>query len=132
MPVLETKLIRRFGRIMLKYTLPIRLRSPNLQMHWTKKAKRDKKIALLVRSKCKEIRTMSLPCTITLTRCAPRELDYDNFVYSFKHIRDVVADMIKPGLKPGHADSDKRMTFQYKQKKTKNNLYQVQIKVEKN
>ena len=60
---------------------------------------------------------------ITLIRCSPRQLDYDNLVYAFKHTRDVVADLITPGLKPGHADANKKMNFIYEQKKTKKKLY---------
>lgn len=70
-----------------------------------------------------------LPATITLTRVSPRELDFDNLVTAFKHVRDVIAALLIPGLRPGRADSDDRLTWKYLQKKDKPKEYAVQIEI---
>ena len=62
-----------------------------------------------------EQRSVALPCRICLTRIGLRPLDFDNLVYSFKYIRDEVADLIIPGLARGRADGDKRIEWDYKQ-----------------
>ena len=71
----------------------------------------------------------SLPCTITLTRIAPRELDFDNLGYSLKKSIDTVADWILPGMAPGRADGDDRMEFILKQKKGKLKEYALEIAI---
>lgn len=53
-----------------------------------------------------------LPVVVTLTRVAPRALDDDNLAYSFKAIRDGVAD----GL--GVRDNDPRVSWRYEQRKS--------------
>lgn len=60
-----------------------------------------------------------LPCHIKLTRVAKRYLDCDNLPVSMKYIRDAIADQIFPGLAPGQADNDKRLSWQYDQIKGK-------------
>lgn len=68
------------------------------------------------------------PVRVTLTRLAPRTLDDDNLVTAFKSIRDRVASLIVPGLKPGRADNDPRIEWKYSQEKNKQ--YQVKITLE--
>ncbi len=58
-----------------------------------------------------------LPCKVTLIRISPRECDEDNLAHCFKYIRDFVASCLIPGLPAGHADKDKRIQFEYIQKK---------------
>lgn len=53
----------------------------------------------------------SLPVVVTLIRIAARALDDDNLAYSFKAVRDGVAD----GL--GVRDNDPRVTWRYAQAK---------------
>lgn len=55
---------------------------------------------------------------ITLTRCSRRSLDSDNLPTSLKYIRDAIADKLIPGLAPGRADNDPRLTWVYKQRKS--------------
>jgi hypothetical protein len=72
---------------------------------------------------------ITLPCHITLTRLSHKEdpMDFDNLVYSFKGIRDAVAEKILPGLPPGRADGDKRLEWKYSQEK---GLYGIRIEIE--
>lgn len=68
-------------------------------------------------------------CAITLTRIAPRKLDDDNWITSCKHFRDWIADRLIPGLKPGIADSDPRLSWKYYQASAKSE-YALIIEVE--
>lgn len=97
--------------------------------HWTEKAERHKSQKLQVLAAMNHLRgKIPLPCTIKLTRYAPRFLDWhDNLPISFKWILDQVCDIIRPGLKPGHADDDERITIKYDQVKT--NEYSIMIEV---
>ena len=76
--------------------------------------------------KC-EPRNIQLPCKVTLISISEREKDFDNFVYSMKFFRDAIADLILPGMPPGRADGDKRITWDYKQEK---GSYGVRIEIE--
>lgn len=114
----------------IQVEIPIRTVSEaNSSEHWTKKHRRKQaqRFALefgLAWYK-KEIR---LPCHITLTRIAPRSLDTgDNLPCSFKHIRDVIAELITGDKRPGLADSDERLTWEYKQEKGKPKQYAIRI-----
>ena len=92
----------------------------NCAEHWTKKSKRhrmQKKIIQLIWNTSDD--DIHLPCHITLTRLATRELDYDNLVCSMKWVLDSICDLLVPGLRPGRADGDKRITVDYKQDKAK-------------
>lgn len=81
-----------------------------------------------VRSALKgQVCDIQLPAVITLTRIAPTQLDFDNLVTAFKHIRDVVADLLIPGMQPGRADGDERLSWVYLQKKINPNECAVQI-----
>jgi len=101
----------------------------NLHDHWSKKNNRRLFQQNLVAQKWyTEGVDVKRPVHITLIRMAPRELDYDNLVTAFKAIRDRVAALIIPGLKPGRADNKKGITFEYGQEKNKQ--YLVKIKIE--
>lgn len=60
-----------------------------------------------------------MPCHIQLTRLSPRMLDSDNLQGALKYIRDSVADYLIPGLQPGRADGDTRLSWSYSQEKAK-------------
>lgn len=60
---------------------------------------------------------VSLPCTIRMVRISPRVLDDDNLQTALKHVRDVLADLLIPGLARGRADNDPRIRWEYEQKK---------------
>ncbi len=73
-----------------------------------------------------EIKNIPLPCHILLER-EGRILDDDNFPPSLKYIRDQIADMLIPGLAPGRADNDPRITWHYRQVKAKDKDYGVTV-----
>ncbi len=127
MPKFEGDLTR------IEVEIPIRTVSEaNSSEHWTKKHRRKKSqrfaLEFCLYFYKKEIR---LPCHITLTRIAPRSLDTgDNLPCSFKHIRDVIAELITGDTRPGLADSDDRLTWEYKQEKGKPKEYAIRITFE--
>lgn len=100
----------------------------NLREHWTARRRRHsiQKLALITRIRQKKP-DITFPCTITFTRISPRALDDDNLPTAFKAIRDALADYIFPGLPPGRADGDKRLSWQYKQEKGPHS-YRIEIK----
>lgn len=63
------------------------------------------------------------PCTVRLTRIAPRALDSDNAVGALKHVRDGVADWL------GIDDRDPRVTWLYGQERGKPKTYAVRVEV---
>jgi hypothetical protein len=65
----------------------------------------------------------ALPCTIKITRIAPRALDDDNLAGSQKHVRDGIADWL------GVNDRDPRVKYEYAQRKGKKQEYAVQIEI---
>jgi len=111
--------------------LLLKLSSANVLGHWSKRYALNKKLSAQVRAQCNDIKKIELPCTIILTRESPKLMDYDNYVFACKHLVDVIADMIIPGLAPGRADGDKRLKFQYEQVKRKGKQYFVCIDIKK-
>lgn len=111
--------------------IPIKIESvANKREHWSEKYKREKTQKLAIKLNIKVlISGVVLPVKIKLIRVAPRFLDYDNLVSACKHIVDVLADMLKPGLAPGRADSDKDMTFVYEQRKGIPKEYKLVIEI---
>jgi len=99
--------------------------------HWRARHKRNNQQSNAVVQSIKiHEKALSLPCTVTLTRVGPRALDYDNMVYSLKKTRDTIASILIPGLKPGRADGDKRITWIYKQAKGAPKEYALLIDIE--
>lgn len=79
---------------------------------------------------------------VHLTRIAPRSLDYDNLVSSFKHIRDYLASCVHPEAivvakmkngktytNPGHCDKGNSIKWDYSQEKGKPLEYAVKIEI---
>jgi len=96
----------------------------NVRMHWAVKAKlakdhRRKAYSAL----CAVAAPPVPPCTIVLTRVAPRALDGDNLQSGFKAVRDGVADWL--GLDDGHQLLD----WQYRQRSGEAKQYKVEIEV---
>ena len=114
----------------------------NSSEHWTAKAKRHKSQQHFVRLLYEtHIKDVGLPCTITLTRLSPRQLDDDNLVTSMKYIRDELSECILPELRKtyvtrkghlafikGRADSDPRIRWKYDQKKSP--MLEIKITIE--
>lgn len=119
---------------MISLKIPIKVQSPNTMEHWRQRATRNKKHAALIKlqlSTAQEAKsTIDFPCVVTLTRLAPRLFDEDNLIFSMKSYRDTVADYLIPGLKPGRADGDKRITWIYKQQKGAPKEYALLIDID--
>ncbi len=102
----------------------------NSTEHWSKKNKRHQTQKKWIFA---AFRTYSaiIPkkCHIVLTRIAPRKLDSDNLVSSFKYVRDAIADHINPGYAPGFADSGDNMTWEYKQEKGEPRIHAIRIQI---
>lgn len=116
---------------MIEITIPYRIRSEaNIFEHWTKKHKRKRIAKDFVIYHLNPYEKPTLPCVVTITRIAPRKLDYDNLVYACKYIIDSVCSWILPGLEDGQADSDPRIQIKYKQEKSGIKEYGTKIKIE--
>jgi hypothetical protein len=111
---------------MIWLVLPLHIQSEaNSRQHWRAKACR-------VRTH-RQVTAMSLaamqgrppapPLTITMTRVAPRRLDDDNLASGFKAVRDGIADWLEVD------DGDRRLTWQYAQRKGKPLEYAAEIEV---
>jgi len=97
-----------------KIFIPIKtISEANSSLHWSKKHKLHKMQKYYVKLFLNK--GLSLPCTVVLTRQAPRRLDDDNLVTALKYVRDAVADKLIPGLPPGQADDDNRIKWGYDQ-----------------
>lgn len=128
---------------LVTWILPIKtISEANTSEHWTKKAKRRKQQAFLVRYMFnRETTKIELPCDITLTRLAPRMLDPDNLPCSMKSVQDEIADILVPekggwyrtkkGVVKrirGHADGDPRLTWHYGQEKWKTQAVKLEMR----
>lgn len=91
----------------------------NLREHWAAKAKRTRAqrrlVAMVLRSHLRSHRlTILLPCTVKVTRVAPRPLDsHDNLRASCKAAVDGVSDVL------GVNDNDPAVTWIYDQARGK-------------
>jgi hypothetical protein len=99
--------------------------------HWTKKHKRHKLQKEAIKLACSRLITPDLlPCTIKLTRIAPRKLDqWENLPCSFKFILDSLADLLVPGKAIGQSDSDNRIQVIYDQIKGIPHEYAIEIEI---
>jgi hypothetical protein len=107
----------------------LKLVSPNHAKHWAKQHKQKKKTAMIIRCLLNAHKWPSLPLSITLTRIAPRSLDYDNLVPSWKFLADCIGDCLIPGLAPGRADGTGELRFHYAQVKGKVREYAIEISI---
>lgn len=129
---------------MIRFEVPIKtISEANCSEHWSKKSKRHQMQQFIIGLAWqKHVRSISLPCRITMTRLSPRNLDYEeNLPMAFKWIKDeiggllfpekIVTYMSKSGKvqkNKGHADSDPRVKWEYKQEVSKR--YGVRIEIE--
>lgn len=56
-------------------------------------------------------------------------MDDDNLRMALKHIRDCVAEIIRPGLPPGQADGDNQIKWEYEQIRTEGRKHMVQVEI---
>ena len=112
---------------MISFTIPIRTISEanqSRQEHWGSKARRVKKQREAVAWLWPR-RKIELPVTVTLTRIAPRSLDFDNLVRSQKAVVDEIAKQL------GVDDRDNRIEWRYGQERgTKAKEYGVRVEIE--
>ena len=113
----------------------------NSTEHWTKSRRRHKQQQFFIRQLfARETREIAVPCVITLTRCASRDLDDDNLRSAFKWIRDEISECIFPEKRStyisrkgkvievkGRADSSPLIKWQYAQEKAKIKGIKIQI-----
>jgi hypothetical protein len=116
----------------IEATIPVKIESSlNLREHWRVRANRNTShraaafFALQGLTFAPSERMQLLPCVITMTRIAPRELDDDNLAGGFKSVRDGIADWF------GIDDADKRLRFQCKQEKGAPKFYAARIEIER-
>ena len=117
--------------------IPLKLESEaNSNEHWSKSYKRhrmQKKIirAYLKKEYCSPLLSVmfEIPICVTLTKYAPREFDSDNLQSAFKYIRDAISEYVTGCTIAGRADNDTRISWDYKQEKTKNKEYYITIEI---
>lgn len=113
---------------MITFALPLKLVSEaNAHQHWRvrqKRAKAQRHLAWAhVCSWGDRVRLKLVPCTVTIIRVAPREIDSDNLVGSAKHVRDGIADAL------GINDRDPRVEWIVRQEKGPPKTYAVRIEI---
>ena len=109
----------------MKVEVPIRIESvANLREHWAAKAKRSREHRTAVWYSLKATRAPHVvPCTVTLTRIAPRTLDTDNLASGCKAARDGVADWLMVN------DADPRVTWAYAQQTGAPKQYVLMVEI---
>jgi hypothetical protein len=137
--------------VFLPYT---RLCSPNISRHWAQRHSANKRLAKRIKNhflearkdlqarkilnptqsmdkkeNCATVKEMAL---VTILYIHPRaaQMDDDNRDLCCKHVRDTVAAIMIPGLRPGMADGDKRIQWQIKQEKGAPREYSLKITIE--
>lgn len=106
-------------------TVPVRTQSiTNQRIHHMKLARQKRSERDAVSWSWRQARPqVKLPMVVKLTRVAPRELDDDNLVASCKAVRDQIAAELDVD------DRDKRIKWEYAQRKGKTREYAVEIEV---
>lgn len=109
----------------MKVEVPIRIESvANIHEHWTARAKRAGKHKTDTYYALRAAKAPhSVPCTVTLTRVAPRILDGDNLQAGCKAARDGVALWLTTD------DGDERINWQYAQRKGEPKQYALEVEI---
>lgn len=113
----------------IRVLVPIHLESTlNLREHWAGRAKRNASHRaaawFALKAAMPKFDPAIMPCVVTLTRVAPRELDDDNLAACFKSVRDGVADWLFVD------DRDPRVQWKYAQRKGAVREYAAEIAIE--
>ncbi len=102
----------------------------NTNAHWSLKRKIKVKLNhVFYLPNITVLKRIDLPIVAKIIRISPRTQDFDNFAYNSKCIRDFIADCIIPGLAPGQADSNPKITWQYQQIKGKPKQHALRIEI---
>jgi len=123
--------------ILLKFwTLPIEIvneaAGQHANSHWRIKNARHKKQKGLIHLFLKNELSIyaNKPITVKIVRISPRMMDIeDNLPYACKWVKDSIADILVPGLRPGIADGSKLITWEFGQEKGKPKEKAVRIEV---
>lgn len=107
----------------------------NSNEHYRVKSKRHKIQKHVVWAYMKRLAVPAMPITVTLVRGAPRPYDDDNIRSAFKYVRDAVSEYIlgevdNKKYRPGRADNDPRIKWEYSQEKTIQEEHYIKILVE--
>jgi hypothetical protein len=109
-------------------TIPVKIESSlNLRVHWRVRANTNashRAAAWFGLKGATKWTPEMLPCVVTITRIAPRELDSDNLVGGCKSLRDGIADWL------GIDDRDKRVQWVYEQQKGSPKTYAARIEIQ--
>lgn len=117
------ELERAAGMKSITVTLPIRAVSiTNMREHWARRSRRAKQQRMAALA-IPGLDASWLPCVVTLTRIAPRELDDDNIRSACKSLRDGVADRL------GIDDRDPRVRWEYGQERGGVREYAVRVEI---
>lgn len=109
-------------------SIPIKTVSPNVSEHWRVKHKRNQLHRCLIKLELSKIKKPTLPCIVVMRRIGAKLLDEeDNLRMALKCPKDVISDWLVPGLAPGRADGDKRITWKYEQEVGRPNSLQLEI-----
>lgn len=104
--------------------IPVRLVSEaNMREHWAQRHKRKKLQQSATQWTLKGKKPPKPPMDVFLTRVAPRFMDTDNLVGSFKHCQDAIAAWL------GLDDGDKRIVWHYGQKKGGVREYALEVEI---
>ncbi len=112
--------------------IPIKtLSEANAHEHWTKSSKRHKAQKKAIKAVLSsQVNPSQLPCTIRLTRIAPRMIDADdNLPMAFKWVKDAICELLVPNKAIGQADNDKRIQVKYEQMKGLPKEYAIQVEI---
>jgi hypothetical protein len=114
----------------IEIILPLRTVSEaNCFEPWQKKHKRHKAQKRAVIFSIMTVKSLiKTPCTIRITRFAPKMLDaHDNLRISVKYILDQVCAEILNDFRPGRADGYEGFKFEYDQVKSKEYAVKIEI-----
>lgn len=99
--------------------------------HWSDKDRRHKLQKGTVHMLLRPHRDLlSIPCTIVLTRYAPKKLDkFENLPMSLKWVLDAVCEVITNDYVPGHADGNEGI--QARAEQIKSDCYGVLVRIDR-
>lgn len=114
------------GALSAVVLVPIRIESvANLREHYHARARRAREHLSATWYALRAAKAPhSVPCTVTITRVAPRKLDDDNAISGMKACRDGVA------LWLGVDDGDERITWRYAQRQGGVREYAAEVRID--
>ena len=111
---------------MIEVEIPVHIASSlNLREQWRIRPNRNSshRAAAWFALKGAKVKPV-VPCVVTLTRIAPRQLDDANLQGGFESVRTGIADWF------GLDDADPRVSWRYEQAKGKPKQYAARVRIE--